>query len=174
MASGTEKLRPETGIGGGEFRISNCHEMALELICGLIFGAIGSAKLARRYGGSFGSSFAHNRPKTHQALPINRSRWGLRRVFAAIGLGPQGRQRKRSPAPDLPSIFEFWRAPEAPETRRDGVVPRLSEWFPVLPDPPKIDDFCCPELERKFCRSQPRAMGEESKIGPSPDLSVDS
>jgi hypothetical protein len=40
--------------------------MALELICGLIFGAIGTAKLARRYGGSFGSSLAHNRPKTHQ------------------------------------------------------------------------------------------------------------
>ena len=67
MASGTEKLRPERGIGGGEFRIPNCHEMALELTCGLIFGAIGTAKLApsfwREFGIKFGQKSAENPPK---------------------------------------------------------------------------------------------------------------
>ena len=67
MTSGTEKLRPETGIGGGEFRISNCHEMALKLICGLIVGAIGTAKLApslwRKFWIKFGPQSAENPPK---------------------------------------------------------------------------------------------------------------
>ena len=31
------------GLGGGDFQIPNCHEMVLELVCGVDFGATGTA-----------------------------------------------------------------------------------------------------------------------------------
>ena len=62
---------------GGEFRIPNCHEMVLELVCGADFWC---NRLCRTspvvLEGLWGPSLAENRPKTgknqNSELPVNR------------------------------------------------------------------------------------------------------
>ncbi len=64
-------------IGGGEFRIPNCHEMALELVCGDDFccnrHCRTSPVVLAGFGAKFGRKSAENRPKNQNfELPMNR------------------------------------------------------------------------------------------------------